>query len=118
MITNRYNRLTAAQLSLRLGLAFVFAYAAIASFADPLTWAGYLPHFVLKLIDPTLAIKATALVEIVLAAWLLIGKYTRYAALVSTLMLIGILASNLGELTITFRDVGLIAAALALACLA
>lgn len=103
---------------LRLGLAFVFAYAGISSLQQPLEWVGYLPGFMTQLIDAMVLIKVFAIYELLLAGWLLSARYTRYAALLSAATLAGILAVNSGQLIITFRDVGLVLMALALALLA
>jgi uncharacterized membrane protein YphA (DoxX/SURF4 family) len=103
---------------LRLGLAFVFAYAGVSSLQQPLEWVGYLPSFMTQLIDAMLLIKLLAVYELLLAAWLLSARFTRYAALLSAATLAGILVANIGQLIITFRDVGLVLMALALAWLA
>lgn len=101
-------------LLLRIGLAFVFLYAGIASLQQPLEWEGYIPHFVASTFGVTTALHLIAILEIALGMWLLTGKYTKYAAAVSALMLAGIIFVNLNQLLVTFRDVGLLFAALAL----
>ena len=100
---------------LRIGLAFVFSYAAISSLLHPLLWTGYLPSFVLRLVDPALAIRLLAVYELLLATWLVIDRYIRYAAWLSALTLTGIVIVNPGQIIITFRDIGLVFMALALA---
>jgi hypothetical protein len=104
----------APELLLRLGLAFVLLYAAAASLLDPFEWVGFLPSFVGNVVDPMLALKAFAAYEAVLGLWLLSGRYRKYAAAVTALTLAGITLANAGELIITFRDIGLLFAALAL----
>lgn len=103
---------------LRIGLATMFLYAAISSFLQPTEWLGYLPGFVSSMFDGELVLKLFSVVEIALAVWLLSGVYTRYAALLAAVMLIGITVSNFSLLAISFRDIGLAFAALALALLA
>jgi uncharacterized membrane protein YphA (DoxX/SURF4 family) len=103
---------------LRVGLAAMFLYAALSSFLQPTEWLGYLPGFVSSMFDAELVLKLFSVVEIALAAWLLSGVYTRYAALLAAAMLIGITVSNFSLLAISFRDIGLAFAALALALLA
>ena len=103
-----------AALLLRLGLAFVFTYAAVDSFIHPGDWVGYIPHIMSMFVPAETALKAISIYELLLAGWLLFGKYTRYAAALSALTLAGILTANLGVLGVTFRDVGLVCAALAL----
>lgn len=99
---------------LRLGLAFVFLYAAVESLLHPLEWSGFLPSFVNRLLNPNLAVRLIAVFEIVLALWLLSGKYKKYAAALSAMTLAGIILTNLSQFIVTFRDVGLLCAALAL----
>lgn len=101
-------------LSLRIGLAFVFIYAAVSSFAHPLDWIGYLPSFLRHNAHDTQLLKLFSTFEIILAVWLLIGRYTKYAALFSAAMLAGIVFSTYNQLIISFRDVGLFFAAIAL----
>lgn len=102
---------------LRLGVAFAFAYAGIASLLNPLEWEGFLPHFMTVLVPAATLIGLFAAYELVLAVWLLSGKYGRYAALLAAATFAGITFANLNSLIITFRDVSLILMALALAAL-
>lgn len=114
----RMTKITQADLALwllRIGLAFVFLYAAISGFQDPAAWVGYLPNFMTKFLAPTTLLHFFELYEFALALWLLSGWYLRYAALLTALTLGGIVVTNPGQLLITFRDVGLLFMALALA---
>lgn len=106
-----------ASLLLRLGLATVFLYAAISSLASPRDWIGYVPDIVQVLLPAEVALTGLAIVELILAAWLLSGVYVRFAALVAAALLAGVTISNLSLLPISFRDIGLFFAALALAVL-
>lgn len=99
---------------LRLGLAFVLGYAGISSFQHPLEWVGYMPHFLTAHIAATTLLKPFAVFELLLAVWLVSGKFVRYAALLAALLLAGIVVLNPSQLIITFRDVGLFCMALAL----
>lgn len=107
-----------AMLLLRIGLAFVFLYAALSSFLEPLNWVGYIPSWVRGIVPEELLLTGFSVFEIVLALWLLSGKYTFVAALVSAGVLFGLTVVNLAILDVVFRDVGLVFAALALALLA
>jgi hypothetical protein len=60
-------------------------------------------------------LKFFAVYELVLAAWLLSGVYVRYAGLLCAATLAGITLSNFSLFAISFRDIGLMFAALALA---
>jgi uncharacterized membrane protein YphA (DoxX/SURF4 family) len=109
------NKLSITSLLLRIGLAIVFLYAAIASFLDPAAWTVYLPSFLSAGSSANFFLNVFSVIEILLSLWLLSGKKTQYAAGVAAIMLVGIIAANLSEFDIIFRDVGLLFAALALA---
>jgi len=106
-----------APLMLRLGLATVFVYAAVASFVAPREWVGYLPHVLTAHVQADLLLHFFSVYELLLAAWLLSGVYVRFAGLLCALTLVGIVASNFSLFAISFRDIGLAFAALALACM-
>lgn len=99
---------------LRTALAFVFLYAAISSFVSPNDWIGYMPKFMRGIVPDGLLLGGFSVFEIVLSVWLLLGLYAKYAALLAAAMLGGIVVLNPALLPITFRDVGLFIAALAL----
>src|SRR5581483_8336957 len=99
---------------LRVGLALVFLYAAISSLRQPLEWAGFLPHFLTQSLSGTTLIRLFAVYELVLVAWLLSGKFTKYCALLCSATLLGIVVTNPSQLITTFRDVGLAFMSLAL----
>jgi uncharacterized membrane protein YphA (DoxX/SURF4 family) len=103
---------------LRLGLVFIFAYAGVQSLMHPAEWVGFMPTALTQHFDANMLLKFFSVLELLLAAWLLIGKYLRFAALFAAAMLVGITLSNIPQLIITFRDVGLAAMALALAAIA
>jgi hypothetical protein len=100
---------------LRLGLATVFIYAAISSTLSPNDWVGYLPRLLTDNFPATDLLKGFSIYELLLAVWLLSGVYVRWAALLTAATLGGIVVSNFSLLPISFRDIGLIFAALALA---
>lgn len=106
-----------ASLILRLGLAVVFLYPAIAAFIDPNSWIGFLPIFLRRIIPEKTLLLLFSLYEIVLASWLLSGKKVFYAAVISAMTLFAIIITNIGVMDIIFRDVAILAAALALATL-
>jgi hypothetical protein len=106
----------AASLLIRLGLAFAFLYAAISSFQNPQSWLGFLPDWLTEAspISPEAMLHAMSVVEIFLALWLLSGKLVKYAGLASALLTASIVAVDLNQLLITFRDIPIITASLAL----
>jgi uncharacterized membrane protein YphA (DoxX/SURF4 family) len=103
---------------LRIGLTFVFAYAGVSSLRQPAEWVGYLPGFMARMSDAQTLIKLFAAYELLLALWLLTGKYLRYGAVFAALTLASITVMNVPQLIITFRDVGLVLMAVALFFLA
>jgi uncharacterized membrane protein YphA (DoxX/SURF4 family) len=105
---------TNVSLILRIALAFVFLYASVSSFLSPNDWIGYMPRFMRGIVPDQLLLAGLSVFEIVLSGWLLSGFYVRYAALLAAAMLAGIVVLNPALLPITFRDVGLFIAALAL----
>jgi len=104
-------------LLLRIGLATVFIYAAISSFIAPKEWIGYLPSVLTEQLPAEAVLHVFSVCELLLAAWLVSGVYTRYAGLVCAAMLAGITVTNFDLFAISFRDIGLLFAALALAAL-
>ncbi|HSW37697.1 MAG TPA: DoxX family membrane protein [Candidatus Saccharimonadales bacterium] len=101
-------------LLLRVGLATVFLYASISSFKNPQDWVGYLPRFLKDMLPAGTLLKLFSVYEISLAIWLLSGKFVKYAGLLSALTLSGIVLANFSLFAISFRDIGLIFASLAL----
>ncbi len=106
-----------ASLALRVGLAFVFLYAATEALLHPEAWIGYIPHSISNIVDAKVMLDSISAAQFILAAWLLWGRFSRYAGLLAVVLLGGITLSNLGALLITFRDIGLIGAALAVSVL-
>ena len=110
-------RLVWARRVLQVALAFVFTYAAISAFTTPAAWLGFIPSYV-----PTQYAKPSldffGVIQLVLAAWLLTGQWLRYSAAASALLITALTLSNLSSLVVTFRDVGLALAAVALALIA
>lgn len=102
---------------LRIGLASVFLYAAVAAFIEPDAWIGYLPIFLRHMFPANLLLAGFSAYQILLSFWLLSGKKALYAALLSALTLVGIIIANIGALDIVFRDFAILFAALALAAL-
>jgi uncharacterized membrane protein YphA (DoxX/SURF4 family) len=112
------NKVRIAQILLRLGLAAVFAYAGIASLASPNDWIGYIPHFAASFAPPRILLKIFSAYELVLAMWLVLGTFVRYAAVLAGLTMLGIIASDAALFAITFRDIAIATGAAALAVLA
>lgn len=102
---------------LRLGLAFVFAYAVFSFFVEPDVWMRYFPDFMIAAIPfPTLS-NGFAVYEVILSLWLLSGKYIFLAAVLAALTIFGIIFFNLDAFNVLFRNVAIFFGAVALAIL-
>lgn len=104
----------AAVFFLQAGLAFVLSYAAISSLQEPGAWVSYIPSFTTMFIPAATSLVLVSYFQILLAVWLVSGLYLKYAALVTAVLIFGLVLFNLNSLIITFRDIGLVFAALAL----
>ncbi len=102
---------------LRVGLALVFLYAAIASFLNPGAWEAYIPSWIEVVVPISFFLMGFSLYQVGLALWLLSGKYTFYAAVLAAVTLLGIIVPNIGDLDVIFRDVAIFFGAVALALL-
>lgn len=100
---------------LRIGLATMFFYAAVSSTLDPREWVGYLPSFMTSIVDANILLKIFSIYELALGVLLLSGLLVRYVSLLAAATLLGIAAFNISLFAISFRDIGLAFAALALA---
>ena len=102
---------------LRVGLASVFLYAAVAAFLDPAAWIGFLPSWIRSVMPMGTVLFLFSSYEVLLALWLLSNKKVIYAAGLSALTLLAIIAQNILALDLVFRDVAILFAALALGVL-
>lgn len=102
---------------LRVGLAFVFLYAAVNFFFNTDQALQFLPKFVSSIIPPGIFLRLFEIYELILAAWLLSGKWSHYAGLLSALTLIMITAFNVESFHVVFRNIAIIFAGLALTTL-
>jgi uncharacterized membrane protein YphA (DoxX/SURF4 family) len=100
---------------LRVGLAITFLWIGVLIFKNPESWGGYLQPWAAGLLPIPLeqAMIGTAILDIVIGAFLLIDFLPWLAALVGAVHLIIVLAVS-GITDITVRDIGLLVAALAL----
>jgi uncharacterized membrane protein YphA (DoxX/SURF4 family) len=106
----------AAQLILRIGVAFAFIYPPLDAIANPDSWVGYFPQFLLNSgIPTTLLLHGFGVVEVVIALWILSGWRIIWPALAAAVMLVAIVAFNANQFELLFRDLSIAAAALALA---
>ena len=110
------NKSGATHLTLRIGLAFAFLYPPYAALSDPISWQAYFPAFVHALpLSPIVLLHAVGVLEVVIALWLLSGWRIRLPASLAAVMLLGIVVFNWPQLDVLFRDLSIVAIALALA---
>lgn len=100
---------------LRLGIASVFLYAAIAATLEPSNWIGYLPQFLRSIFPAETLLHLFSAYQVGLSLWLLWGKKLLYPSVLSVLTFIAIIIANIGQLDIVFRDIAILFAALSLA---
>jgi len=102
---------------LRLGIASVFLYAAIAAYLEPQNWIGYIPQFFRNIFPANVLLMLFGAYQIILSLWLLWGKKIFWASLLSILTFIAIIIANIWSLDIVFRDIAILFAAFSLAVL-
>lgn len=105
----------AADLILRIGVAFAFLYPPINALGDPQAWIGYFPPFLQQFGNALTMLYIFGIVEVGIAFWILSGWKIVLPALLAAAMLVGIVVFNLPEFQVLFRDLSIAAAALALA---
>src|SRR5205823_3719397 len=89
---------------LRLSIASVFLYAAVASFLDPLGWIDYLPQFLRTVFPAQELLTGFSIFQALLAIWILSGWKTFFSASLAALTLLGIIGANFKQLDTLFRD--------------
>jgi uncharacterized membrane protein YphA (DoxX/SURF4 family) len=100
---------------LRVGLAFVFGWFGIDKFLNVEAWHGWIPAW-MSFVPANPFLYALGAAEVLIALFLIGGRFVRLSALACAAFLFGVVAS-FGINEITVRDIGLIAVALALAML-
>jgi hypothetical protein len=110
-----FQRTQLASLSLRAAVAFSFAYPAIDAYFNPNTWIGYLPQWATALpLEPIVVLHIFGAIELVIASWLMSGRYLVYPAAIATIILLLITGIYWQQFTILFRDLALALASFAL----
>ncbi len=104
------------ELLLRVGLAFAFLYPPVAAYFDPYSWIGFFPQFMRDIVgNDTLLLHAFGVFEVAIGLWILSGKNIFIPSVLATATLAGIIIFDWGAMDIIFRDVSILAIALALA---
>ncbi len=92
---------------LRVGLAFVFAYASYEICINPANFLKYTPQFILQIVPENLFLYSFGVAELALAVWLLTGWKPEYASIISVMLMVGIIAFNPEYFQILFRNVAI-----------
>lgn len=105
-----------AQLILRIGVAFAFLYPPLHALGNPDSWIGYFPPFLLSLgIRDTVLLHGFGVAEVILALWIWSGWKMFWPSVAAAALLVAIVALNLSQFEILFRDLAIACAAAALA---
>lgn len=100
---------------LRVGLAFSLIYPAVSAYLTPTSWIGYFPQFARELVSNDLVLlHSFGAIEIGIALWLLSGWRIFWSSLVAAALLVLIILFNTSQMDVVFRDISLLAMALAL----
>ena len=99
---------------IRIGLAFVFFYAAISEFLHPQKFYNYIPTFIDSLFPKEIFLLFFSLFEILLALWILSRIQARASAAFATLTICMITLFNLESFEVVFRNISILFSALAL----
>ncbi len=102
---------------LRVGLAFVYGYASIEVYINPINFLKYIPPSVVQIVPLNIFLTLFSIFEILLTLWLLSGKKTEYAAIISAFLMLAIIIPNTEFFSVLFRNVAIGFASLALAML-
>ena len=107
----------AARWLLRVGLAFVYGYASVEMRLNPGNFLKYVPAFVQNIVPINIFLLVFGIFEAAFALWLLSGKFTQYAGVISFILMMAIIFPNLDFLSVLFRNFAIAFASLALTVL-
>lgn len=101
---------------LRVGLGITFIVIGFVVWAAPEGWAGFLQPWARNFMpsDIVSTMKSTAALDVILGVWLLVNRVAWLPALIASAHLLIILITTTAMGVIIERDLGLLAAALAL----
>lgn len=104
-----------AKFVLRAGVAFAFVYPPFNALSSPFDWIGYFPSFTRGIVPDLVLLHIFGAVEVVIALWILWGRKIFWPSALATVMLVAIVAFNLNNFVVVFRDLSIAAASLSLA---
>jgi uncharacterized membrane protein YphA (DoxX/SURF4 family) len=101
---------------LRLGLAVTFIWVGVLIFMEPTAWGGLMQPWAAGLlpVPVELAMRGTAVLDVLIGAALLVNLFTWAAAGLGALHLVVVLLTT-GITDVTVRDIGLLTSSVALA---
>ena len=102
-------------LVLRAGAAFAFLYPPFNALSDSDSWIGYFPGFIHGYVPDLLLLHGFGVLEILLALWILSGWKIFWPCIAGAGMLVLIVAFNLAQFQILFRDLSVAGLLLGLA---
>lgn len=114
-----FESLRYSQLSLRIGLAFVFLWFGVDAFIQPEYWVhGWMPEFVQRMVvgigmGTENAMFLLGMFEVIVAVSIATGFFMRYFAAAAAVLVAGIIAVH-GFNEVVIRDVGIVAGLVAL----
>jgi uncharacterized membrane protein YphA (DoxX/SURF4 family) len=106
--------LSITRIVLRLSLALAFLYPALSGFIAPQNWVGYFPPFLFDFASPEALLTFFGIFEVLLALWILSGRYAVWANSIAGALLALIVLFNFPQMNVVFRDISLIGLAIAL----
>lgn len=122
MKTNRLQVFRNPEFFLRLGLGLTYLYSSMGLLRNPVDWSGFAPIWLIDLVEKFVSIEVffrmqgvlELLLALTLLAWFASRKFVFIASIVGSIhVLLVILLAGVNP--ITFRDIGLLGAWLALA---
>lgn len=106
-----------AHLLLRIGVGFAFLYPPISAIFAPDSWIGYFPSFLLGIAPDLVLLHSFGLLEVAIALWILSGRRIFIPSTLASILLVSIVAFNLQNFEVVFRDLSIACTALALAAM-
>lgn len=101
-------------LFIRLGMAFVFTFAAVSMSLSPESYANYLPTFTRGILPAAVMLHIFGAFEVLLSLWLLSGKWLLVSSGLATLTIFSLTIVNLDSFPVLFRNVSIFFSGLAL----
>jgi hypothetical protein len=99
---------------LRISIASVFLYAAVAATLQPQNWIWYIPQFARNILSGQFLLLVFSSYQFLLSLWILSGRKIFYAASLASLTFLGIIIANSNDLDVLFRDFAIFFASVAL----